>query len=189
MIRYLAFRHGEAVSLGVERFAGPSLTERGKRQADKLGRRLSSFNGSVFYTSDLLRAKQTAEIVNQYLRLEIKLDGRLREVGSYRMWYEMVNDEDLRKMNLKDFNKAQLGISSFLAEQKQINDGKTILLSTHGNLIKALLAITIGITDRDALDRLVIGNTGLTILEWLKDDDYQLVVFNDTNHLGELMFR
>ncbi|MBU0708703.1 histidine phosphatase family protein [Patescibacteria group bacterium] len=189
MIRYLAFRHGETVSSGVNKFAGPPLTQGGEEQADKLGQRLSNFNASVFYVSDLLRSKQTADIVNRHLGLEIEIDNRLQEVGSYRMWYEVIGDEDVEAMNLKDFNKAQLGISSFLAEQKQINDGKTILLSTHGNLIKALLAITIGITDTDALNRLIVANTGLTILEWIKDDDYQLVVFNDTNHLGELIFR
>lgn len=189
MIRYLIFRHGESSAKeNVVRRDTP-LTVCGREQADKLGQRLAHFNAADFYTSPLLRARQTAKIVNRYLNLNLGVDTRLREVGGYRMWHEVIYEQEPEEMTLEDFNKAQLGIASFLAEQKTANNGNTVLLSTHGNLIKALLAITIGITDRNALDRLVIANTGLTILEWLKDDDYQLVVFNDSNHLGELMFR
>jgi len=193
MIRYLIFRHGEAVIMNGITANNAPLTERGEAQARRLGERLMHFNATKFYTSALRRARQTAEIVNSYINLAIKVDERLNEVDSYHMFYEtaLYSNEVLggKSTILGDFNKAQLKLAEFLDEQKKINDGKTVLLSAHGNVIKALMAITLGISDKDALDRLIIGNTGLTVLEWLKDDDYQLVVFNDTNHLGELMFR
>lgn len=188
MIRYIIFRHGEAGQKISVHHKTP-LTVRGQKQAHKLGNRLIHFNVSGFYTSPLMRARQTAEIVNEYLDLDLIVDSRLQEVGSYRMFHEYIDMENEGALVIEDFNKAQLGIASFFSEQKKTNDDKTILISSHGNLIKAMLAITVGITDNDALNRLIIGNTGLTVLEWLRDDDYQLVVFNDTNHLGELIFR
>ncbi|MBU1111110.1 histidine phosphatase family protein [Patescibacteria group bacterium] len=188
MVRYLIFRHGEAETIGPDETR--PLTMRGREQAACLGRRLSSFNASVFITSPLLRARQTAETVNKYLNLDLQIDERLREVGSYRMFYEIASGEGYQRRNtLGDFNRTQLKLIEFIKDVSVQHDGKTILISAHGNIIQALLAITIGITDIDALNRLIVANTGLTVLEWLKDDNYQLVVFNDTNHLGELMFR
>ena len=57
------------------------LTELGKQQADNIGRNLKAElegKGFIMYSSDLLRAKQTAEIV-----LEVSLNHVL--YGSYHM--------------------------------------------------------------------------------------------------------
>ena len=48
------------------------LTEPGKEQTDRIGRRLKQEldgNDSIFYTSDLKRAKQTADIITARLRI------------------------------------------------------------------------------------------------------------------------
>lgn len=188
MIRYLIFRHGHARHDVPER--EKSLTGLGREQADRLGKRLSSFNVSGFISSPLLRSRQTAEIVNGYLEIDLELDRRLEEVGTYRMYYEIANGvEEEQRNRLGDFNRAQLGLVELLNEIQEDEQERTVLLSTHGNIIQALLAITIGVTDTDALNRLIVANTGLTVLEWLGEEDYQLIVFNDTNHLGELKFR
>lgn len=60
------------------------LTDLGKSQADQIGQRLKEelTNTYQLYTSDLLRAKQTAEIVAKHLNLEIRVDNELREINT-----------------------------------------------------------------------------------------------------------
>ncbi len=58
------------------------LTNLGRQQADKIGRKLSAeLKGKNFvtYASDLLRAKQTAEEISQYLEMTPIFKSELRE--------------------------------------------------------------------------------------------------------------
>jgi broad specificity phosphatase PhoE len=73
------------------------LTELGKKQAHNIGRNLKNVieNGNnIIYSSDQLRTKQTAEIVNEYFNLEIIYKPELREInvgeakGKTREWHK-----------------------------------------------------------------------------------------------------
>ena len=58
------------------------LTELGKKQADNIGRKLHdelAGKDVVIYSSDLKRAKQTADAIARYLGAEIILRTELRE--------------------------------------------------------------------------------------------------------------
>jgi broad specificity phosphatase PhoE len=55
------------------------LTEEGKKTAHALGKKLSEFKISKIYTSDLGRCVQTAEIINEYLNVEIVKEKAFRE--------------------------------------------------------------------------------------------------------------
>ena len=51
-----------------------ALTETGKKQAHSIGKNMKDLiktENAIKYSSDLLRAKQTAEIINEYLNLKI----------------------------------------------------------------------------------------------------------------------
>lgn len=75
-------RHGQSAT-NVDRLLGPDtdLTGLGRRQAERLGTWLAGqdYRFSAIYCSPLRRARQTAEIVNAHLGLEIVLDADLRE--------------------------------------------------------------------------------------------------------------
>lgn len=75
-------RHGQSAA-NVDRSLGPDtdLTELGRRQAERLGAWLAGqdYKFSKIYCSPLRRARQTAEIVNACLGVEILLDADLRE--------------------------------------------------------------------------------------------------------------
>lgn len=72
-----------------------SLTEFGLEQADKIGKNLfTELNTKVvIYSSDLLRAKQTAESINKYFKCQIHYHQELRErnlgeaIGKSLDWY------------------------------------------------------------------------------------------------------
>jgi broad specificity phosphatase PhoE len=77
-------RHGQS-EWNVDRSAGPDspLTELGFQQAERLGAWLAGrYTFTTLYTSPLLRARQTAEVVNQHLGLSIVFDKDLRESDS-----------------------------------------------------------------------------------------------------------
>lgn len=85
--KYYILRHGEAmsnvkniVSSWPEKLINP-LTAKGKKQIKKAAQRLKGKHIDSIFASDLLRAKQTAEIVRQKLKIKPKFNKKLREVG------------------------------------------------------------------------------------------------------------
>jgi len=84
---YFLLRHGESLkntkdiaSCWPEKKKFP-LTKEGRKQIEGLAVKLKNKKIDLIFTSDLLRAKQTAEIVGKELRLESRFDKRLREVN------------------------------------------------------------------------------------------------------------
>jgi broad specificity phosphatase PhoE len=91
-VRLWLARHGEtADNRAGNRFQGfrdTPLNERGRAQADALGRALAADPERRFqslWSSDLSRARETAEIVGRHLRLQPILEPRLRE-GNRGAW-------------------------------------------------------------------------------------------------------
>lgn len=79
------FRHGQTIwnaegrPQGQHEYPVP-LTVEGQEQAQKLAKTLADKKIKIIISSDLLRAKQTGEIVASALKLSIVFDPRLREV-------------------------------------------------------------------------------------------------------------
>ena len=84
MKTFYLLRHGESEANVNRIFAAkridPPLTERGIQQAAMQAETLKQFKLSVIYASPLLRAKQTAEIINKHHGLEIITSDDLYEV-------------------------------------------------------------------------------------------------------------
>ena len=58
-----------------------SLNDNGREQALRVSDLLRNYKIDKIYSSDLLRASETAEIINKCLNLNIILDNRLREIN------------------------------------------------------------------------------------------------------------
>ena len=85
-------RHGETqynIEKRVQGWAQNPLNENGVTQAKKVAEKIAKLPIEHFYSSDLKRARQTAEIINEKLNLKIIYDERLREFRSYE---EMTGD-------------------------------------------------------------------------------------------------
>lgn len=82
---FYIFRHGQTIwnaegrPQGQHEYPVP-LTVTGQEQARKLSQRLKDKKIKRIFSSDLLRAKQTGEIVAKELNVPIDFDRRLREV-------------------------------------------------------------------------------------------------------------
>lgn len=85
----LLARHGETDDnrepLRFQGWRDTALNETGRRQAAELAERLAGEGIASLWSSDLSRARATAEIVGARLGLEVQLDPRLRE-GNRGTW-------------------------------------------------------------------------------------------------------
>lgn len=86
MTRLWLIRHGETDWNVEGRWQGqaphaPPLNATGRAQAEAVASRLNSHTFDHLYTSDLLRAIQTAEVIATKLELPMQIEPRLREIN------------------------------------------------------------------------------------------------------------
>lgn len=77
-------RHGETQWNAERRLQGQSnspLTEQGQQQAKRVGERVAAYGITHIISSDLGRAKQTAEIIAEFTGCPVSTDPRLRELN------------------------------------------------------------------------------------------------------------
>ena len=82
MTKLLLVRHGETDWNAEGRLQGQTdrpLNEYGRRQAHQLAEELEGEELEAIYSSDLARARETAEIVGRRLEIPVELDPDLRE--------------------------------------------------------------------------------------------------------------
>jgi broad specificity phosphatase PhoE len=94
-MRLFAIRHGETVWTRERRFSGSrdiSLTERGARQAEAVGRVLADERVTAVYASPLARARLSAEIVARSHGLPVVLEPAFREMA-FGEWEGLTRDE------------------------------------------------------------------------------------------------
>jgi broad specificity phosphatase PhoE len=95
----LLARHGETDWTREKRWQGhadPPLNERGREQARALAEKLADVQLDAIYSSDLLRASQTATIVADGRAIDVRLDPELRE-NDFGDWTGLTRDEVERR--------------------------------------------------------------------------------------------
>jgi broad specificity phosphatase PhoE len=168
---------------------GYPLSEKGREQAKALVKKLNSIKFSAVFSSDLSRAKETAEII----ALEKKLVHKMRNTIRERSVFDYLNvnkkltkkgllklEEEIRenlakldekaKMEYKHssrYESAREGALRLLTLLKEIAvgyRGKTVLVVSHGNIMRSLLT-HLGWAKYDELPSSTIENTGFFVLE------------------------
>ena len=146
---YFIIRHGEArsnkkrfVSSWPEKKHNP-LTREGREQIKKLIPQFKKEKIDLIFSSDLLRAKQTAGKIAKELKLKVNFDKRLREID---MGVFNGSSEDdwnrFYKTNAERFTKRPQGGENYRDVRKRISDfikeidkkykNKNILIISHG---------------------------------------------------------
>ncbi len=176
----LLARHGETDWNAVGRWQGHTdraLTERGRRQAVELAERLANANIDAVYSSDLLRAVETAEPVAKRLGLPLQTLRELREVD-VGTWAGLTRDEVAERFpdGFRRWSEWQTGwedgetydemgkrVVSAILKLADEHRGGRILVVSHGGSIRALHAAAAGI-DIAAFRRLrpVVQNARVT---------------------------
>ena len=166
MTRLVITRHGQSIANAEYRFAGHSdfdLSEIGKAQAELTSQYICANEKiDMIYSSDLLRAYNTAAPTAKKLGLEIIPTEELREI--YAGEWEGRTTAELAVEFEEDFgvwkndyaNSRCTGgestaevydrVVATVKRLAQTHDGKTLLLSTHATVVRALCAHSLGLT-------------------------------------------
>ena len=87
-MRLVLVRHGETQWVREGRYQGTSnvpLNARGRKQAQAVGRVIRDERPFAIYSSELIRVRETAEIIAKASRRKVRTDRRLNEV-SFGKW-------------------------------------------------------------------------------------------------------
>jgi broad specificity phosphatase PhoE len=157
----LLVRHGETDWNRDGRWQGHSdthLNDAGRDQARRVVRELHDVD--VAYSSDLARARETAEIIAEVLGLPVRLDARLRE-RSFGAWEGLtaaeieaafgdahgrwLAGEGAGADDAEPFDAFGARVTSFLAEALERHPGETVLVVAHGGSIRVIHALASGL--------------------------------------------
>ena len=155
---FLLLRHGESTWNEARRWQGrcdPSLTERGERAARLCAADLLPYGFGLVCSSELSRARRTAEILAAALRLDPPLiDERLveRDVGAWAGLTDLEiearwpgqpaawrgNDDEPTPGGGEGSGAVAARVSGCLLDLVAAHEGQRLLVVTHGGVIRAL---------------------------------------------------
>ncbi len=185
-------RHGETIGNVEGRIQGQSpgqLSERGKAQVLRLGKRLKHEDFDCIYTSDLARARDTAEAIHEHHpTVPLKSVEALRErhfgphegklceemgLAKEKVWESLPpgveSDEALRKR-----------CDAFLHQVYHDLPKGSVLFVSHGGTLNALLYV---LTSGETADFILLRNTSITIVEFDEDKRHRILLLNCVQHL------
>jgi broad specificity phosphatase PhoE len=177
-----------------------SLSKEGVKQSRLLGQRLLNYHIDGLYSSHYKRAIETAEIVNESIKVSHCIRENICEISFGDM--EGLDDRTLKE-KYKDFyteqkkldldipypggecgedvyNRAIITINEII-----MSEHNNVAVVTHGGVIRALLTKVLGL---DMSKKLLFGksleNTSITQLVYVKNEKrFYLERFNDYGHL------
>lgn len=200
-------RHGETDWNQDKRIQGRTdipLNGRGRAQARALAERLADLSLDEIYASDLLRARETADIIAARQPRAVAVSARpdLRECH-YGLWEGLTREEVARRFPADWQAWLASGESScptdgedFLSLSERAGrvfdqaarSGKTVLIATHRGPLRSILCHALGL-DHTLLNRFFVGNCSLSALECgagsehKQDQGCRLILLNDACHL------
>ena len=207
LTRICFVRHGETDWNIEQRMQGHidlALNAKGEVQAVATGRCFSVMQASALYSSDLLRARQTAEPIAQALHLPIVLLPSLRERNFGRcegMTFAEIaarNEEDARAIVSRDPDYAAPGGGESRRQHEVrilecvdglVSDhpGKSIVVVTHGGVLDVIYRRVHGLSPEAPRDH-QIPNAGINWVA-IADGHWEIERWAETAHLDPLLVR
>ena len=195
----ILIRHGETEWNSQKRMQGHSnsdLSSVGQAQIQALGQWMKNVPFDHIYSSDSLRAKQTAEAITQFSGHELKIDLRLREknLGVF----EGLTSEEARERHPEVFRLFKTAGSKYVIDEgestQQLQDRaleivdeirikhpeERVLLVTHGGFIRVVMKHSLGLS-LETPTRFLIRNTGVFRLVW--EDKWIVSQMGGVSHL------
>ena len=180
MAKLYLIRHGETDYNNSLRFQGQTdipLNQKGIEQAERAADFLRNIPLQAIYTSTLIRAKTTAEIIARAKGMELQETDALREM-SFGIW-ENMNTKDIQKKYAKEWkdffaNPANTKIpqgESMSDAQKRVypvvqeildrHPEGDVAFVAHGGIIRVLICTMLGL-DLNRAWHLHVGNASIT---------------------------
>ena len=178
------------------------LSNEGREQAHLVGKRLAKYGIEAVYSSNLIRAKETADIINEYVKKPRFVDERLREAE----FGDLTGLENsVLKERYKDFLAERSKMEKDMAypggencemvfnrvfeaiDEIAHKDYENVVVVTHGGAIRALLT---GIVKADYAKWLTFGRQleNCSISEIMYDKElgtYHIERLNDYAHFED----
>ena len=161
MTTLILVRHGETDWNAQQRWQGHSdtaLNDAGREQARRLAAELERVD--ALYSSDLARARETAEILAGTIGLEVRFDRRLRERG-FGAWEGLTTEEiessfpDQRQRwragigegapDAEPFESFAARVGSFVDDVGRRHVDEEVLVVAHGGTIRVVHALAAGL--------------------------------------------
>jgi broad specificity phosphatase PhoE len=199
--RLIFVRHGATLWNEERRYQGQRdtfLNDLGRRQAEQVAEALAGARAQFLVSSDLMRAKDTAAIIGESLKLAVVTSSLWRE-RDYGRWegltrpeIQELHPEEWRQYRSNPANAAPLGgetLTELKARAIQAvawvlgkYQGQSGVIVSHGGLLRALLA-WIANQERPQFH---LDNGGISVVEAPSIDKLRIVIINDTSHLVDL---
>ena len=187
------------------------LAEEGRRQACLVGKRLASYQIDAVYSSDLIRARETAEIIREELiksdkntsfsrEEQIKVRKELREIDFGEL--EGMSDAEIKGKYKEFFAERDLLIDDLafpggecgrdvikrvtkVLDEQKVSGYENIVVVTHGGTIRSILTKFLQMHPANKLlFSLTLENTSITeIFYSMEKDRYYVERVNDYAHL------
>lgn len=201
-------RHGETtgnVNQTVQGLDDP-LTDQGRKQALKIAERATSLSFDILYSSDAVRAKDTAAEISKATGKDVVLDKVFREIKRPTKFEgKSRHDEDFQKFLQEELEnvsndtwQVEDGEHFFTSvarvkravEMLESTPEESIMVVTHGHFLRYLTAYLLHQKKLQPQHWLSLGktmlmsNTGITVWRY-EDELWQLLTWNDHAHFAE----
>lgn len=201
MIKIILVRHGLTKWNKEDRLQGninTSLSSEGKKQAEKLAKRLRNEKIDIIFTSPMNRAYETAKIINKRHNYKLLIDENLKEI-KYGIFEGFTKKELEQNKKLKGmWNKRKRDVMNFkipkgesfsdlLKRAKKVlnkilkYDNKTILVVCHGQTKRALIQLLTDMSDEEA-QKQYFHPTSVSVIE-IGKKEIKKILINCTKHL------
>ena len=187
-MKIITIRHGETDWNVAKRIQGSNdieLNRTGLRQAERLAERLAAEPCDIIYSSDLLRAKKTAEIINSRHGVDLITTPILREADFGEFEGRFTTDakiSDAFTAYMEDHVHAYFAkVHAYLDEILRSNH-KSIFIVGHFGTVRAILCYLLRIP-AEKRGLYTIGNTAIHIFEKMPNGKFYMSLENDTAHV------
>ena len=205
MVKFLVVRHGFSQSNLDGTFTGhldAPLTDLGHKQGKLVSDYIyNNYKIDAIYSSDLSRAVSTIKPLADKLGMPIKTTKNLREI--YGGVWEGKTIEKIKELYSKDYSKWQNYDSEMRATEGESmqevmqraknallsiaseNQNKTVVVATHGGLIKGMQGALMGLKVNELKNIDYVVNASVMEIEY--DGEFKIVNECISHYLGEML--
>lgn len=202
MVKIYIIRHGLSKGNAEKVICGhydTPLTEVGRKQAELVGRYFANKKIDAVYASDLSRAFETATIISRHIGLEPKTDPMLREracgifdgqpvkeVLEHPLWNGFISKPNENVEGGETIAQVYARSKAFLEKLAKEEDGKTIILVTHGGWLWVTVPVVLGVDINNYFGFIGMDNCSISTIVF-DQGSFVLENLNQTSHLGSDM--
>ncbi len=172
------------------------LTEKGKKQAEALGRRLEKENFDAVYCSPLGRTLKTAEIALDGKDISLIEEERIKEINMGE--WEGTKGEEIKKrfpdlysdfwerphlyipISGESFHDLRQRVVPFLKDVLEEHENENVLIVSHGCSSKVMMSYFEGRSLRDLWEPPKLEEACLNLVE-IEDGEPEIILFGDTS--------